>query len=322
MPSPNPLLPLYDPLRWDFVDRAHDIYDQLRRTEPVHWAAHRNEWVVTSYEGVKAVLRDGNFRPFDYPGTVAAAAARAGLQIPTAVAILEAATFFDSSAGHIVARRYLNRALNDRPLGELAPIIHRVAARQMEEIRHAGGGDLVTLLARTVPYRVMAELLGVPEADVPFLSESLDGVLPLVFHHTSGLEQYAEANARGTPCLDYVEQLVRERRARPRPDGISRMLTEDAAGTEDRAIAARVIFLFLVGIETTVILLAESMRLLVAHSDQARMWQCGKIATEFGSCADRLFRGPRYRPDQWQSGSEYRFYQWDQPRGDGLTGNS
>jgi len=272
-------LPLYDPLRWDFTQREHAIYDQLRATEPMHWAAHRDEWVATSYAAVREIIRHPGLTPIDFPLLMKHTAA--GAPLPAAQAVIDAVSFFKTGAGHALARRQFSKALNEGPLTGLAESTRLSAQTKLAALVAAGGGDLIRDVARPVPYEVMGQLLGVPLADLPALITALDGAVALLFQYDSQLVDLVAANHSLTSVLSYMEGLVAERRRQPRADGLSRLISASSeTPASDRQNAAQILFLFLAGVETTISLLGASLLSLLEHPGEAERWRQGQVGSD------------------------------------------
>ena len=279
---------LYDPSAVDFPERSHAVHDWLRAEEPFHWAPQVREWIVTRHADVKTVLRHPALLPPDVPAMIARRAWESGLPLPALKLFAEEAALLQSGAGHAYARRFMGHVLNQRPAAELAPMIEEIVAGQIKGLRQAGGGDLVADLALAVPLRFTSGLLGVPVEDVAFLTDCAEDVMRLVEREV-GLDVLVEINGRVALAVDHLAALCAERRARPREDGLSRMLAlargEPAA--DDRIVATRAFFLMIVGLDTTTTLLGRSMLALLFNEEECGRWKRGEV-TDAGAVEEML----------------------------------
>jgi cytochrome P450 len=153
-------------------------------------------------------------------------------------------------------------------------MITRHAHRLVDE--WAGGDEIefISRFARPLPQRVMADVLGFPQRDVPQLAEWGDAVVT-PFVHGTGLkheltaEQAAEMHRRLDGFQDYIYDHVAAKRADPSDDMVSFLcdVTYEALGRKltDIEIAGIVHAMILGGLETTQYALEEQAQLLCEH---------------------------------------------------------
>ncbi len=272
--------PLYDPSAPDFHNRAHAVYDRLRNDDPFHWSPEVREWLVTRHADAKTVLRHPSLRPTDIAALIAEVERTTGLPLPALRLLIEETTLFQSGAGHVQARRFLGRVLNQRSVSEMAPLIESLVAEHSAHLRREGGGDLVNDFAHAVPSRFMGSLLGVPADEMDYLVDCAEGQ-SLLLERIMIEDQLVELNSRTAQALDHLAGLCRERRRSPRDDGISRMLEladGEAPALDDRTVAARVFFLFIVGLDTTTTFLGRSMLALLTNDAERERWRRGEVS--------------------------------------------
>lgn len=279
MPSAPPVL-RYDPQSYNFYRDPYPLYAALRTQAPIHREPLLDgELVVSTHADVRALLRDSTFVPADLEASVSAHAGPNGAHLAGIQSALDATLLLQSGTGHQLARRYLARVLGHRSLADCAPLAERLVAEIVTDARTRGGLDLVTDFADLLPFRFMAEFLGVPRADVPFLMDCCDRVVVALFRRHCSRTEYIQLNAQITLALDHLEALFRERRTHPRDDGLSRMIQLDAGepALSDRDLAARCYFLFMVGVETTVTFLGGAFLALLQHPAELARWRAGEI---------------------------------------------
>lgn len=164
---------------------------------------------------------------------------------------------------HTRLRRIVSPAFTTRRVARLEPWITSVVNRLVAGAGRAGTFDGVAQLADPLPVAVIADLVGVPEEDRPqFRAWSATIVSG---DPESGPQATAEFAA-------FVDRLAARRRAQPEDDLLSVLLAREADGDGlDRdELVAMVQLLLIAGQETTVDLIANALRLLLAHPDE---WQ-------------------------------------------------
>ena len=134
--------------------------------------------------------------------------------------------------------------------------------------------EFISRFARPLPQRVMADVLGLPQSDVPQLAAWGDAVVT-PFVHGTGLrheltaDQTEEMLRRLDGFQDYIYEHVRAKRAEPRDDMISFLcdVTYSALDRKltDIEIAGIVHAMILGGLETTQYALEEQAQLLCEH---------------------------------------------------------
>lgn len=148
--------------------------------------------------------------------------------------------------------------------------VAELASELVEERVGAGPIDFLEEIATQIPARIVADILGIPHEDLPvFMQWIHDTAQSLGF---IDLERRAEIEASLVAFNDYVEDLLQERRARPREDFLTDYIqatTSDGVLTEEE-IRAQVIGLILAGSDTTRGSLCMSLAHLLAHPEQWR----------------------------------------------------
>lgn len=66
---------------------------------------------------------------------------------------------------HTRIRRLVSKAFTPRTVERLKPYVARLAGELVDGLVAKGGGDLLTDVAEPLPVAVIAEMLGIPEAD-------------------------------------------------------------------------------------------------------------------------------------------------------------
>ncbi len=244
---PPPALAAFDPTAHEFVANPYPVYAALRELGPIHYDARSNLWLVTRHVDVTALLRDRRFGR-----TYLHLATHAEMGRPDEPP--EQAPFWNVNRNgmldreppdHTRLRNLVSKAFTPRTVEQLRPRIHEIVDGLVSNALQQREFDLLATIAEPLPVTVIAELLGVPEADRHLLrpwSSDICGMYEL--HPSSSTAQRAVKAC--VEFAEYLRQLARERRERPRNDLISALAQVADAGdrlTEDELIGTCVLLL-------------------------------------------------------------------------------
>jgi len=174
---------------------------------------------------------------------------------------------------HTRYRLIVNRGFTPRMIGRLEESIGAQARRIVEAIAPRGEADLVTDIAAKLPGRVIASMLGVPEADQEMIQRHTNAfIAPSDPEYAGTVEDMVAAS---DAIEDYAKYLGRMRREHPTDDVTSAIVNAEVPG-EDGAPAtismddfAEFVKLLLVGgNETTRNAITHGVRLFDEFPDQ------------------------------------------------------
>ncbi|WP_405011335.1 cytochrome P450 [Kitasatospora sp. NBC_01539] len=177
-------------------------------------------------------------------------------------------------AAHRRLRAIVAQAFTPRRVELMRPRIERITARLLDEVEAAGPVvDLKTAFAFPLPMSVIGWLLGVPEHDHAYIRE-------LYERFFSSTTRPADVPATIAALNALVADLVARRRADPGDDLISALLAADVEGgaLSDAEAAATLRVIIAAGHETTVNLITNAVRALLAHPDQLELARAGEVA--------------------------------------------
>ena len=261
----------FDPGDLAFVADPYPVYAELRQREPVWYHGPTDHWLVSRYLDVDALLRDRRFgRTYAH---VATHAEMGRPEEPEALApfwhLIRSGILDMEPPNHTRVRSLVSKAFTPRRVEAMRPRVQAMMDALVDPVRGAGSFDLISTIAEPLPVAVIAELLGVPEADRRLLrpwSADICGMYEL-----NPTDEAAAIAVRA--CLEfseYLRALSRERRAEPRDDLISAMGQVVDAGdrlTEDELIGTCVLLLN-AGHEATVNVTGNGWWSLYRNQDQ------------------------------------------------------
>lgn len=214
----------FDPWSADFVAHPYDVYENLR-ADGITWYEPTGQWLVSRYAEVNALLRDrrlgrtylhvGSHAEFDRPEDPA--------ELAPFWRLVRAGMLDMEPPDHTRTRRLVSQAFTPRRVEALRPAIQRIADGLVDRLVADGGGDLIAGYAEPLPVTVIAELLGVPEADRHLLrpwSADICGMYELKPSAAAAVRAVKACNDFSAYLLDLADH----RRANPSDDLISALV--------------------------------------------------------------------------------------------------
>ncbi len=259
-----------------YVDGVpHAAFERLRNDEPVSWwpeDAGPGLWAVTRYDDVVAVSR--NSQVFS-----SAKGIRIEDMQPDEMAARRTMMELDPPA-HTTYRRLVQPPFSFRGVASYELALRLMARAVIAEARAHSTFDFVETLARELPMRMLGTLLGVPEADGPWLVRRGDALIgnadPEVTDTPVGLadtDAYRLLPFRSPVSLElfeYAAEQARRRRAHPTDDVISLLLrpTRDGAPLSDDEFKNFFTLLVAAGNDTTRYSITAGMLALLERPEQ------------------------------------------------------
>lgn len=225
----------------------YDAYDELRRLRPVGLFEPTGQWLIARHADVNALLRDrrlgrsylhvATHAEFGHPDDPA-------FQEPF-WRVVRAGMLDVEPPVHTRLRRLVSKAFTPRTVEALRPKVARIAGELVDGFVERGGGDLIAEVAEPLPVTVIAEMLGVPEADRHLLrpwSADICGMYEL----SPSIEAQRAAVRAAREFSGYLLGLARARRADPGDDLISALALVADGGdrlTEEELVGTCVLLL-------------------------------------------------------------------------------
>ncbi|MER6313514.1 cytochrome P450 [Streptomyces sp. NPDC001581] len=237
----------FDP--WDaaFVADPYPAYRELREQGRAVWWEATGQWLVPHYADVSALLRDRRLgRTYLHRFSHEEFGREAPPPEHEPFHVLNGNGLLDlEDPAHARVRRLVAKAFTPRTVERLVPAVQRMARGLVGQLRADGGGDLLATVAEPLPVAVIAELLGVPEADRGLLrpwSADICGMFEL----RPDEETARRAVRASVEFSAYLRELITERRTRPGEDLISGLIAahdEEGRLSEQEMISTCVLLL-------------------------------------------------------------------------------
>ncbi|MEU2925718.1 cytochrome P450 [Streptomyces sp. NPDC007251] len=237
----------FDP--WDpvFVADPYPAYAELRARGRVLYFEPTKQWLVPHHADVSALLRDRRLgrtylHRFSHEefGRTAPPPEHEPFHTLNDHGMLDL-----EPPDHTRIRRLVSKAFTPRTVERLRPYVHALADELVAALVRKGGGDLLSEVAEPLPVAVIAEMLGIPEADRALLrpwSAAICGMYEL----NPSQETAAKAVRASVEFSDYLRGLIAARRKEPGEDLVSGLIAAHDEGdrlTEQEMISTAVLLL-------------------------------------------------------------------------------
>ncbi|MCW2507075.1 MAG: Cytochrome [Modestobacter sp.] len=249
------------------VADPYPAFAAARAQAPVQWHEGLGLWLAFTHAESNTVLRDRRLGRIWRDKAPAERFESFNLIHRNAILEME-------PPDHTRLRRLISTAFARGHVERLRPWVQELANRMVDELVERSAGatpvDLLTGMAEELPVAVIAELLGVPEADRPLLRPWSNAIVKMYeYGRTTQVEDDAERAA--DEFVAYLRSLAADRRAAPGEDLLSHLVTmRDADGdrlTEDELVTTCILLLN-AGHEATVNVSGNGVLALLEHPDQ------------------------------------------------------
>ncbi|MDH6541305.1 cytochrome P450 [Streptomyces lavendulae] len=245
----------------DFAADPYSFYAALRAAGPVHRVGSGSPddapcWIVVGYEEARQALSHPSLlKDWRHAGTFP------GLEpTPANSNMLES-----DPPRHTRLRRLVSREFTSRRVQAMRPLVERTTGELLDAMaaRPERAADLVRALAFPLPMTVICELLGVPDLDRERFRHWSNAVVTPV-PGVVGNEAHLQLSG-------YLAELVARKADHPGDDLLSALIRtrdEDGDSLSPDELIGMAFLLLVAGHETTVNLISNGVRALLAHPAQ------------------------------------------------------
>jgi cytochrome P450 len=269
---------VFDPRDAAFLADPYPAFARLRESGEVHRHDGLGLAITVSHAASAAVLRHRGLGRIWTDATP--------LERFTSFNLLHRNSLLENEPpAHTRLRRLIAGAFGRGHVQRLAPMVAELATGMVDQlagkIAADGEADLLEFLAQPLPVAVIAELLGVPEADRPLLVPWSNAIVKMYEYALPAAEQDAAERAAG----EFVAYL-RELAERPLGDDLISDLRRGGL-TPDELVATAVLLL-MAGHEATVNVIGNGVSALLTHTSQWERLLAGPELVD--SCVEELIR--------------------------------
>lgn len=266
----------------------YPFYARLRAESPVYRVTlpdRRPAWLITRYDDVVAALKDERLVKNKLAALSLEQAARQPW-VPRMFRPLERNMLDLDPPDHTRLRALVHRAFTPRLVEQMRGRIQALADELLSTASGRGSMDLIRDYALPIPTTIIAEMLGVPDAD----RHRFHRWSRVIVSATPSGWGMIKAIPSAIAFLRYIRRLVTAKRAEPRDDLVSSLVQVEEAGEQlsEDELVSMVFLLLIAGHETTVNLIGNGMLALLGNP--AEMTRLREDPTLIKSAVEELLR--------------------------------
>ena len=232
----------------------YEIYELLRKKDPVHRMRLISAWTLTEYEDAQTVLLDHRrFSSGDNKLEYAPYRTMLDLDPPD----------------HTRLRSLVSKAFTPRAVSELGPRIQQIVGELLDEVAGKDRFDLISDFAFPLPVIVIAEMLGIPAQDRDRFNVWSNDIA-LAVEPILSKEEIIRLERSSDELVEYFEDIIELRRQDPQDDMLSALLAAEDEGdrlSHDELLGT-LMLLLVAGNETTRSLIGNGMLALLKNPGQ------------------------------------------------------
>ena len=272
----------------DVIADPYTYYGRIRDEDPVHWNETYALWVITRHDDLtwltrhhelfsSAVLKNDPLPA--YP-----AIDESDLGLFEYVRNYQGDMFIQyDRPEHLDMRRIMHGYFTPKSMEAWRPFVVNAVNELLDAAEEKGSMDVMRDLATPLPVLVIAQMMGVPAPDRPYIRQLAEKLLyigrgeydrmPILVDGMKGMQEY-------------VSPLVDERIVNPGDDFISVLASGEKKGVFSRhQVLVNTALLLLAGHETTINLICSGTLAFLQHPDQWALYKTdpagrAKLATE------------------------------------------
>ena len=256
---------IYDPDA--YVDAVpHEVFEQLRRTDPVHWQdipGQAGYWAVLKHADVMHVAKEPNLFSAGEGGVVLEDLDPENLEMMRHMLLAM------DPPGHQTFRRPLLSSFKAKVVAAMDGQIRDICRSIMEEAGRDGEVEFVHQVTSPLPTQVIGRLVGIPESDWAFIHEMAERIAK---GQDPDLNDGEDDGSNGSieMAMYAIEFAGRRRQEDPQEDLTTLLLeTEFGVGPmSDVDFGSFFVQLVVAGNDTTQSMLSGGLLALLQHPDQ------------------------------------------------------
>jgi len=260
----------------DVIADPYTYYGRLRDEDPVHWNDTYGLWVITRHDDVTWLTRHNElfssavFKNDPRPAYPAIDESDLGLY--EYVKNYQADQFIQHDRPeHLDMRKIVHGYFTPKAMESWRPFVVKAVNELLDAAEEKGSMDVMRDLATPLPVLVIAQMMGVPAEDRPYVRQLAEKLLYIGRGEHDRMPILTEG-MKG--MVEYVSPLVDERMVKPGDDFISVLASGEKKGAFTRhQVLVNTSLLLLAGHETTINLICNGTLSFIQHPDQWALYK-------------------------------------------------
>ncbi|HJZ17386.1 MAG TPA: cytochrome P450 [Stellaceae bacterium] len=260
----------------DVIADPYTYYGRLRHEDPVHWNDTYALWVLTRHDDVTWMTRHNElfssavFKNDPKPAYPAIDESDLGLY--EYVRNYQADQFIQHDRPeHLDMRKIVHGYFTPKAMESWRPFVINAVKELLDAAEEKGSMDVMRDLATPLPVLVIAQMMGVPAEDRPYVRQLAEKLLYIGRGEYDRMPILTDG-MKG--MVEYVSPLVDERIAKPGDDFISVLASGEKKGVFTRhQVLVNTSLLLLAGHETTINLICNGTLAFIQHPDQWALYK-------------------------------------------------
>ena len=260
----------------DVIADPYTYYGRLRDEDPVHWNDTYALWVVTRHDDVTWMTRHNElfssavFKNDPRPAYPAIDESDLGLY--EYVKNYQADQFIQHDRPeHLDMRKIVHGYFTPKAMESWRPFVVKAVNELLDAAEEKGSMDVMRDLATPLPVLVIAQMMGVPAEDRPYVRQLAEKLLYIGRGEYDRMPILTDG-MKG--MVEYVSPLVDERMVKPGDDFISVLASGEKKGVFTRhQVLVNTSLLLLAGHETTINLICNGTLSFIQHPDQWALYK-------------------------------------------------
>ena len=260
----------------EVIADPYAYYGRLRDEDPVHWNDAYALWVLTRHDDVTWMTRHNElfssavFKNDPKPAYPAIDESDLGLY--EYVRNYQADQFIQHDRPeHLDMRKIVHGYFTPKAMESWRPFVVNAVKELLDEAEEKGSMDVMRDLATPLPVLVIAQMMGVPAEDRPYVRQLAEKLLYIGRGEYDRMPILTDG-MKG--MVEYVSPLVDERIVRPGDDFISVLASGEKKGVFTRhQVLVNTSLLLLAGHETTINLICNGTLAFIQHPDQWALYK-------------------------------------------------
>jgi cytochrome P450 len=251
-------------------DDPYPMFAELRKLDPIHHSK-TGAWVITRYEDVNDLLRDGQrWSRWEAAKEELGELPVDERDVADGIETVRHLMLNLDNPDHARIRRLVASAFVPTAVAAWKPRIEDVTNRLVASVKGKNEFNLLEDLAFPLPELVICELMGVPVEDHVLWKEWIDELSAANRLHQIEGDDLVRVRKAAVELTEYFGELCDRRRQHPQDDLVTVLVQAESEGEQlnEHELIGAIINIIGGGHETTANLVANGMFCLLQHPDQ------------------------------------------------------